>query len=234
MSPGTRTAPARAPREATPAAALRSDAARNRAAILTAARELFASGRDVPMYEIGRRAGVGQATLYRHFPDRPAIVAAITREHIERIEAVGSAGGDSDQLVVGVLAAGAEMLVCIHDLLGILRDDATLAPILDELRRRMLAVLETALERSSAGGLVREDVDAHDLMLVLKMVNGALVGVSTTDERSAAAARALELALGGLRADAGRPAGAHLSTAPAWPANRRRSPARGHGSQPVE
>jgi AcrR family transcriptional regulator len=200
-----RTASTRARREATPATPLRSDAARNRAAILAAARELFASGRDVPMYEIGRRAGVGQATLYRHFPDRPAVVAAITREHIERIEAIAAAAGDADQPVVLVLAAGAEMLVCIHDLLGILRDDATLAPILDELRRRMLAVLETTLERSSAGGLVRDDDDAHDLMLVLKMVNGALVGVSATDERAAAAKRALELALGGLCTGAGRP-----------------------------
>jgi len=200
-----RTASTRARREATPATPLRSDAARNRAAILAAARELFASGRDVPMYEIGRRAGVGQATLYRHFPDRPAVVAAITREHIERIEAIAAAAGDADQPVVLVLAAGAEMLVCIHDLLGILRDDATLAPILDELRRRMLAVLETTLERSSAGGLVRDAVDAHDQMLGLKRVNGALVGVSATDERAAAAKRALELALGGLCTGAGRP-----------------------------
>jgi AcrR family transcriptional regulator len=200
-----RTASTRARREATPATPLRSDAARNRAAILAAARELFASGRDVPMYEIGRRAGVGQATLYRHFPDRPAVVAAITREHIERIEAIAAAAGDADQPVVLVLAAGAEMLVCIHDLLGILRDDATLAPILDELRRRMLAVLETTLERSSAGGLVGGVVDAHAQMLVLDMVNGALVGVSATDERAAAAKRALELALGGLCTGAGRP-----------------------------
>ena len=55
---------------------LRKDAARNRAAILDAARELFACGRDVPMYEIGRRAGVGQATLYsqvhQEVVDRPA------------------------------------------------------------------------------------------------------------------------------------------------------------------
>ena len=39
-------------------ATLRKDAARSRTAILDAARELFSGGRDVPMYEIGRRAGV--------------------------------------------------------------------------------------------------------------------------------------------------------------------------------
>jgi len=76
---------------------LRKDAARSRAAILTAARELFSSGRDIPMYEIGRRAGVGQATLYRHFPDRAAIVAAISREHVERIEALAAEHEDDSR-----------------------------------------------------------------------------------------------------------------------------------------
>jgi AcrR family transcriptional regulator len=179
-------------------ARLRKDAARNRAAILTAARELFASGRDVPMYEIGRRAGVGQATLYRHFPDRAAVVAAITREHIERIEAIAAEAEAGDQGVVTVLEAGAEMLVRIHDLLGILRADTSLSPILDELRKRMLAVLEATLGRSRGSDMLRGGVDANDLMLVLKMINGALVGVSTADDRTAAASRALEIALYGL------------------------------------
>jgi AcrR family transcriptional regulator len=193
-------APALAAEPAGVPARLRKDAARNRAAILTAARELFASGRDVPMYEIGRRAGVGQATLYRHFPDRAAVVAAITREHIERIEAIAAEAVAGDQGVVTVLAAGAEMLVCIHDLLGILRADASLSPILDELRRRMLDVLTTTLGRARGSDMLSGNVDANDLMLVLKMVNGALVGVSTAQERTAAASRALEIALYGLGA----------------------------------
>jgi AcrR family transcriptional regulator len=193
-------APALAAEPAGVPARLRKDAARNRAAILTAARELFASGRDVPMYEIGRRAGVGQATLYRHFPDRAAVVAAITREHIERIEAIAAEAVAGDQGVVTVLAAGAEMLVCIHDLLGILRADASLPPILDELRRRMLDVLTTTLGRARGSDMLSGNVDANDLMLVLKMVNGALVGVSTAQERTAAASRALEIALYGLGA----------------------------------
>jgi AcrR family transcriptional regulator len=181
-------------------APLRKDAARNRAAILTAARELFSCGRDVPMYEIGRRAGVGQATLYRHFPDRAAIVAAISREHVERIEAIAGESDGAGSTTVTVLQAAVEMLVHIHDLLGILREDATLAPILDELRERTRAVLASSLDRSRATNRLREDVDASDLMLALKMVNGALVGVSTTTERTAAAGRALDIALDGLRA----------------------------------
>ena len=56
---------------------LRKDAQRNREAILAAARELFAESADVPMYEIARRAGVGQATLYRNFPDRRNLAASL-------------------------------------------------------------------------------------------------------------------------------------------------------------
>ncbi len=179
---------------------LRRDAARNREAILDAARELFGAGRDVPMYEVGRRAGVGQATLYRHFPDRASLVAAIAREHVERLEALAAAEGDDDRAVLVVLGASAEMLVCIHDLIGVLRADTTLAPLLDELRRRMLAVLGSALERSRRGELLRPEIDADDLMLVLKMVNGALVGVRETAERTSAARGALELALTGVLA----------------------------------
>ena len=177
---------------------MRSDAARNRAAILAAARDLFGRGRDVPMYEIARRAGVGQATLYRHFHDRAAIVASLTLEHIERIEAVAADTGSGEPVAI-VLRAGADMLVCIQDLLGILRNDETLAPILDEIRRRMLVVLETTLERSRAAGCpLREDLDAADLMLILKMVNGTLVGVADPEERAATAGRALGVALHGV------------------------------------
>ena len=178
---------------------LRKDAARSRRAILAAARELFSGGRDVPMYEIGRRAGVGQATLYRHFPDRSAIVATLSREHVERIEATAAAHAGDDRAVLIVLQETAEMLVCIHDLVGLLREDATLAPVLSELRQRMRAVLDTTLKRSRAIRLFRDDVQADDLLLVLNMVNGALAGVAARAERTTAASRALDLALNGLR-----------------------------------
>ena len=182
---------------------LRKDAARSRAAILTAARELFSAGRDVPMYEIGRRAGVGQATLYRHFPNRAAIVAAISREHVERIEAIAAEHEENSRAILIVLDAAADMLVRIHDLVGILREDATLAPVLDELRQRMRVVLGATLDRSRASDLLRDDLRADDLLLVLNMINGALTGIATTAERATAATRALDLAVHGLR---GQPA----------------------------
>ena len=165
---------------------------------------LFASGRDVPMYEIGRRAGVGQATLYRHFADRAAIVAAISREHVEDIELLASEHAEDPAGVLVVLRATAGMLVSIQDLVGILRAEATLAPVLAELRARVRAVLEQTLERSRGVGVVRGDVTADDLVLVLNMVNGALGAAAGTSERPAAAARALEIALAGLLPPPGR------------------------------
>ena len=47
------------------------------------------------MPEIARRAGVGQATLYRHFPDRSALAAAVIAHHLQRLEA--DAATDADE-----------------------------------------------------------------------------------------------------------------------------------------
>src|SRR5689334_13365385 len=61
-----------------PRRVLRSDAERNRASILQAFTELLASdGADVPLYRVAQRAGVGQATLYRHFPERTLLAVAV-------------------------------------------------------------------------------------------------------------------------------------------------------------
>jgi AcrR family transcriptional regulator len=177
---------------------LRKDAERSRAAILAAARELLGAGRDVPMYEIGRHAGVGQATLYRHFPDRSALVAALAREHVARIESIAAEHDGDDQALFVILDAAVDMLVSLHDVVDILRQDTTLAPVLHELRQRMLAVLETTLRNSGNGPRLRDDVGAHELQLVLNMVHGALAGIAAPAERSAAARRALEFALDGI------------------------------------
>ncbi len=60
---------------------LRADAQRNRDRVLAAAHELFAErGIDVPMDEVGKAAGVGKGTLYRHFPTRDDLYAAVSLE----------------------------------------------------------------------------------------------------------------------------------------------------------
>lgn len=181
---------------ADPMPKIRKDKARSREAILAAARELFGSGRDVPMYEIGRRAGVGHATLYRHFPDRAAIVATLGHEHVEQIESVSALCGDEPDGLWHVLSASVDALVRNHDFLAILRDDD--APLISELRERTESALARPLQRAREAGLVREDLTVADLLMVLVMINSALNGVASTEERTVLVHRALDLVRTGL------------------------------------
>lgn len=77
---------------------LRADAARNRAAIVEAARAVFAEhGLDAPLDDIARLAGTGNATLYRRFPTRGDLVEAVFAERMaEHLEAVQSSLADPD------------------------------------------------------------------------------------------------------------------------------------------
>ncbi|MEX5635809.1 TetR/AcrR family transcriptional regulator [Parafrankia sp. FMc2] len=64
----------------------RTDARRNRERLLTVAREAFdEAGPDASLVEIARRAGVGQGTLYRHFPTRTALLTAVLADRIETL-----------------------------------------------------------------------------------------------------------------------------------------------------
>ena len=65
---------------------MRADARRNLEQLLTAARDVVAErGAGVPLEEVAQRAGVGIATLYRHFPTRDALLDAIMASWVERV-----------------------------------------------------------------------------------------------------------------------------------------------------
>ncbi|HEX9337537.1 MAG TPA: helix-turn-helix domain-containing protein [Pseudonocardiaceae bacterium] len=65
---------------------MRADARRNCQALLDAARELFGEkGPDAPLDEIAKRAGVGPGTLYRHFPNRDALIEAVYRDDVSTL-----------------------------------------------------------------------------------------------------------------------------------------------------
>jgi AcrR family transcriptional regulator len=180
-----------------PAPKSRKDKLRSREAILAAARELFASGRDVPMYEIGQRAGVGHATLYRHFSDRAAIVATLCRELVEHIESVSTTHGARPDGIWPVLSATVDALVLNHDFLEVLRSDRD-TTLLVELGERTETAFEQPLRRARGAGLVRPDLTVADLRMVLAMINRALDGVATREERTIVGHRALALIRGGL------------------------------------
>ncbi|ASO20510.1 AcrR family transcriptional regulator [Actinoalloteichus hoggarensis] len=78
------------PSQKTPARGRRADAVRNQQALLAAAAQVFvASGVDAPIREIASAAGVGVATIYRHFPTRADLVVAVYRHQVEACAAAG-------------------------------------------------------------------------------------------------------------------------------------------------
>jgi AcrR family transcriptional regulator len=67
---------------------LRADARRNFDAIVNAGKTVFAlAGTDAPLEDVGREAGVGKGTLYRHFPTREHLFVAIMKERVDELEA---------------------------------------------------------------------------------------------------------------------------------------------------
>ena len=176
----------------------RKDAQRNREAIVSAARELFSECADVPMYEVARRAGVGQATLYRNFPDRRDLAAALLLEEMEHTEQLAvEHAGDPDAFFV-LLRNVVGAIARFHPLAELAREDACVGSALDLRRRRLRELLKEPLRAAKAAGTVRCDLTIDDVFVVVLMIRGAIDTADGAAGRSAAASRALALLLDGL------------------------------------
>lgn len=183
---------------ATTQAPRRKDAQRNREAILAAARELFAEGADVPMYEVARRAGVGQGTLYRNFPDRRDLAAALLLEEMQHTEQLAADhAGDPDAFFV-LLRSIVQTIARFHALGELAREDTCLGSALHSRKRRLRELLKEPLRAAKAAGTVRCDLTIDDVFLVVLMVRGAIDGAEGSAARAAAASRALAFLLDGL------------------------------------
>jgi AcrR family transcriptional regulator len=176
----------------------RKDAQRNRDAILAAARELFADCADVPMYEVARRAGVGQATLYRNFPDRRNLAAALLEEHMESTERLAAEHARDPDAFFVLLRDVVETIARFYPLAELAREDACLGSELDRRRRRLAELLKEPLRDAKAAATVRRDLTIDDVFLVISMVKGAVDTADDRAGRAAAAVRALALVLDGI------------------------------------
>ncbi|HEX7306641.1 helix-turn-helix domain-containing protein [Lentzea sp.] len=115
----------------------RADAARNRARVLAAAEELFATkdARQVTMDEIARAAGVGRATLYRRYPDTTSVAAALLDEHERRLQhrllegppPLGPGAAPADRLAAFYAAMTTLLERHLHLVLGAETGDARFA-----------------------------------------------------------------------------------------------------------
>ena len=150
-------------------ASLRADAAGNRARIIAAARAAVAAGGEVKLNAIARQAGVGQGTLYRHFPTRDDLLAEVYKEDVGELVAAAPA-----------LLATCEPLVALERWLDRVAGYA-------EVKRGVFAAVEAGVSRGlaarshgpigdaltllldagKAAGAIRADIDARDVILLI-------------------------------------------------------------------
>ncbi|MCZ0979960.1 TetR/AcrR family transcriptional regulator [Streptomyces diastatochromogenes] len=174
MSSNAGTAPARrVPRP-------RADALRNRERIVTAAREMFVEfGSQVPYDEIARRAGVGNATLYRNFPERADLVHEVVLSLMGRVIEVAERAAEEEADTFAALrrfvhGAADERVGALCPMLeGTFDKDH---PDLIAERDRLGEVVEGLVERAQAAGRLRTDIGVGDLMVALSQLTRPLPG----------------------------------------------------------
>ncbi|GAA3035769.1 helix-turn-helix domain-containing protein [Streptosporangium longisporum] len=190
------------------AGGLRADARHNRDRIVAAAGEAFATrGLDVPMTAIARRAGVGTATLYRHFPTRESLVTEVFADRFTACASVvDDALADPDPwrgfrtVIERVCAMQA---VDRGFTAAFLRAFPGAADFGRERARAEHGFAELT-RRAKESGHLRADFDHTDLTLLLMANNG--ITADSAEAASAASRRLVAYLLHSFRADRADPA----------------------------
>ncbi|WP_031083593.1 TetR/AcrR family transcriptional regulator [Streptomyces sp. NRRL WC-3549] len=186
-----------------PARPMRADARRNYDRLLGEARTSFAEhGTDASLEDIARRAGVGIGTLYRHFPNRHALMNAVFQEALTALLARSRELAGSEQPCValvewlGALVSHAGEYRGLAQALMSASADRTSALTQCHVPLRQAGAL--LLERAKANGAVRADVSIDDL---LQLTNAIALAAEQTPADPDLANRLLRLTLQGLRAE---------------------------------
>lgn len=167
---------------------LRSDARDNRERILDAARALFcADGLDVPMREVARRAGVGPATLYRHFPTKRTLVAEAFADQVHACRAIVDEGCADPDPWRG-LCLVIERICELHARdRGFTEAFLSAYPGVEELaegREYTVKAVAGLARRAKEAGRLRSDFVLDDLILVL-MANKGIRAASAAGQVAA-------------------------------------------------
>jgi AcrR family transcriptional regulator len=183
-------------------AELRADAARNREALVVAAREVMgAQGLDAPFDEIARRAGIGNATLYRRFPRRIDLIAAVFADRMaEHAAAVDDALAAADAWAgfCGYVEKAAAMQVHDRGIADLVTLDLAMAPEIEALRAAAFDGMVRVIERAKTSGALRADCTAEDVLVIQQANAGVVERAHRAAEPSSR--RLIHLLLDGLRA----------------------------------
>lgn len=149
--------------------AMRADALVSRARIIESARRLLAEDGDVHLNAVAKDAGLGQGTLYRHFPDRGALLAEVYRSEVEDLaESARRRTRTGDALI--------ELRAWFDDVADYARVKRGVLAALSVDKGRALtaehaqtiaAAIDELLEQGQREGTVREAVDAREVLLLL-------------------------------------------------------------------
>jgi AcrR family transcriptional regulator len=178
---------------------MRADARRSRAKLLTAATAAFAeNGADAPLDDIARRAGVGIGTLYRHFPTRLDLQAAVFRSQVQSVCDMADeflVTESPEQALTGWLRAMAAYLVTkrglsrtLIDALG--RDSELISGCWVAMRD----ATDRLLTHAQRAGVLRDDLKPQEM---LRLVHGIVIATEQSPEDTD---RLLTLMFDGLRA----------------------------------
>jgi AcrR family transcriptional regulator len=151
---------------------LRADAERNRRALLQAATAAFCEGGlEVGVGEIAERAGVGRGTLFRHFPTKEHLIAAIVVERMNEAIARGEALLDAP-------SPGAALFSFIDETAGRQPMDYALFEAINDVwldnneiraaHAELIGTLDRLLTRAQEAGEARADISAIDVMIMVK------------------------------------------------------------------
>jgi AcrR family transcriptional regulator len=179
---------------------LRADAERNRVRLLEAAKAAFAEkGSSASLDEIARSADVGTGTLYRHFPTRDALVAAVYRNETEQLVAAAGRLAETRPPVTALrewLLLFVDYIATKHGMHEVLN---SIVGGTSDLYSASTAQVKQAITklagRAVASGDIRLDLDPLDLLRALAGV--ANIGLGPDGER--AAKRLVDILIVGVR-----------------------------------
>jgi len=189
---------------------LRADARDNRRRLLEAARDVFIErGPSAPVEEIARRAGTGIATLYRHFPDRQALMREVVldalQRTIEEARRVTEEEPDPFRALARYMhgAIDVRTAAVIPALLGrIPIDDEEIA----RARETGSAALQALVDAAHRAGTLRPDVTSGDIGMLIVRLSRPLPGGFPAGTNNSLGHRHLDLLIDGLRSTARQPA----------------------------
>lgn len=148
----------------------RADAAQNRVLLLQAAEEVFTElGVHAPLELVSKRAGVGRATLFRNFPDRPTLVLALLDRGMDSIaEEAQRLEGQPDALVQ-LLRFVLDRVMTHAPLVEYWQSEGRNKPEIEAAMMRLVSVFAPVVERAVAAKRCRADLVATDILLLLKL-----------------------------------------------------------------